>query len=84
MSNDSAKTKFDEAVSEYIKSAAGDQEIITGWVLAATVKNPELPNSDGYIVENSSGMPYHSQIGLITATLDEKRNTILSQVIKEG
>jgi hypothetical protein len=85
MGNESAaKAKFDQAVSDYIKSEAGEQEVITGWVLAATVKNPQLPNSDGYIVENSSGMPYHSQIGLITATLDEKRNTVLSQVMKEA
>ncbi len=43
-----------------------------------------MGNSDGYIVDNSDGLPYHSQIGLLTASLDEKRNVILSQVINEG
>jgi hypothetical protein len=84
MVSNSAKAKFDQAVQEYIKTEATDKDIVTGWVIGVVVKHPDMPNGDGYIVENSDGMPYHSQIGLITSILDEKRNTILSQVIKES
>jgi hypothetical protein len=84
MTDSSDKLKFEEAIQQYIKTLATDQDIVTGWVIGAVVKHPEMPNGDGYIVENSDGMPYHSQIGLITAMLDEKRNTILSQVINES
>jgi hypothetical protein len=84
MDTNKEKAKFDQAVQDYIKSAATDKDIVTGWVLGVVVKHPEMPNGDGYIVENSEGMPYHSQIGLITSILDEKKNTILSQIIREG
>jgi len=52
-------------------------------MLSVSVRHPAMENSDGYIVENSDGLPYHSQLGLLTAALDEKRNTILSQTLKE-
>ena len=84
MTTNKEKAQFDRAVQDYIKTAATEQDIVTGWVIGVVVKHPDMPNGDGYIVENSDGMPYHSQIGLITSILDEKRNTILSQVIKES
>ena len=84
MGNTEAKPALDDAVEKFIKAEAGDGNIVTGWVIGISLKNVNVPNSDGYVVENSDGMPYHSQIGLITAVLDEKRNTILSQVIREG
>lgn len=84
MVSQEAKAKLDQAISDYVKSEVTESDIVTGWVVGITVKHPELANSDGYVIENSAGMPYHSQIGLITAILDEKRNTVLSQVIKEG
>jgi len=84
MGNTEAKPALDDAVEKFIKAEAGDGNIVTGWVIGISLKNINVPNSDGYVVENSDGMPYHSQIGLITSILDEKKNTILSQIIKEG
>jgi len=84
MTTNKEKAQFDQAVQDYIKTSATEQDIVTGWVIGVVVKHPDMPNGDGYIVENSDGMPYHSQIGLITSILDEKKNTILSQIIKEG
>lgn len=80
MSN--AKARLEDAIADYVKEEITEGDIVTGWVVGITVRHPQLPNSDGYVVENSQGMPYHSQIGLITAILDEKRNTVLSQIIK--
>jgi len=78
------KHELDEIIEKYIRANAQGNEIITGWVLCMSVKHPAMGSSDGYIVDNSDGLPYHSQIGLLTASLDEKRNVILSQVINEG
>ena len=75
--------KFDEAVSDFINEET-EGLMVTGWILSAVVKHPSNPRMDGYIVEHSEGMPYHSQLGLLSASLDEKKNHVLSQVIKEG
>lgn len=77
-------SELEKHIEEYVRSNADGVEIITGWVLSLSVRHPEMNTSDGYIVENSEGLPYHSQIGLLTAALDEKKNIILSQVIREG
>lgn len=77
------KAELEQEIEKYIRANADGAEIITGWVLSVSVKHPSMETSDGYIVENSEGLPYHSQIGLLTAAIDEKRNTVLSQVIKE-
>ena len=77
------KKTMDSAVEEYIRGNLDGSEIVTGWMLSVSVRHPAMENSDGYIVENSEGLPYHSQLGLLTAALDEKRNTILSQTLKE-
>jgi hypothetical protein len=76
--------EFDNAVQEFVREVSDEKEIVTGWVLCATVKHPAIPNSDGYVVRHSEGLAYHSQIGLLQASLDEKRNVILAQVIQEG
>lgn len=75
--------KFDEAVSDFINEET-EGLMVTGWILSAVVKHSSNPRMDGYIVEHSEGMPYHSQVGLLSASLDEKKNHVLSQVIKEG
>ena len=50
---------------------------LAGRVFAKSVKHPSLPNSDGYTVDHSSGLPYHSQLGLLEAGLVEKKNLVL-------
>ena len=34
-------------------------------------------HTDGYTVDHSSGLPYHSQLGLLEAGLVEKKNLVL-------
>jgi hypothetical protein len=77
------KQELEEQIQKYVRANADGKEIITGWVLSLSVKHPAANNSDGYIVENSEGLPYHSQLGLLMAAMDEKKNIILSQVIRE-
>jgi hypothetical protein len=78
------KQEMDDFIQKYVRANADGAEIITGWVLSISVRHPAAENSDGYIVENSEGLPYHSQVGLLTAALDEKKNIVLSQIIREG
>jgi hypothetical protein len=78
------KQELEAEIEKYVRSNAEGEEIITGWVLSISVKHPAANNSDGYIVENSEGLPYHSQLGLLMAALDEKKNIVLSQVVREG
>ena len=75
------KEKFDEYVQDYIRANADGGEIVTGWVLCASIQHPGVAHSDGYIVDTSAGMPYHTQIGLLTAGIDEKKNSILLQTM---
>lgn len=72
-----AKQVLDNAVAAWIKERGDGKEFLTGWVLVTSVKHPGLPNSDGYTVDHSSGLPYHSQLGLLEAGLVEKKNLVL-------
>lgn len=78
------KQALESQIEKYVRSNAQGGEIITGWVLSVSIKHPAANNSDGYIVENSEGLPYHSQLGLLMAALDEKKNIVLSQIVREG
>jgi hypothetical protein len=78
------KDELESQIEKYVRSNADGKEIITGWVLSVSIKHPSANNSDGYIVENSDGLPYHSQLGLLVAALDEKKSAVLSQIIREG
>lgn len=77
MSDISAKTTLDSAISDFLAHTGDDGAILTGWVLSMSVQHPGLPGSDGYAVEHSAGLPYHSQLGLLMTGLDEKRNLVL-------
>jgi hypothetical protein len=41
-----------------------------------------MANSDGYFTQNSEALAFHSQIGLLSAALDEKKNMILINMWK--
>ena len=78
------KDKFDDHIQEYIRANTGGDEIVTGWALCVSVQHGGVATSDGYIVDNSSGMPYHTQIGLLTAALEEKKNSVFMQTMRHG
>lgn len=42
------------------------------------------PGGDGYISLNSEGLPYHSQLGLLHAALEEQNTTILLGALKDS
>jgi hypothetical protein len=77
------REQLDKTISDLVfKEAKG--AMVTGWVLSISVKHPDVVDGDGYVVEHSEGLPYHSQLGLLMAARNEKENVVLSQVIREG
>lgn len=82
MSDISAKHTLDSAIAQHLKDTGDDGAILTGWVLSASVQHPGLPGSDGYFMEHSAGLPYHSQLGLLMTGLEEKKNLVLINTYK--
>jgi len=83
MSQKDAEGVLDDAIGELVQE--GDPgAIVTGWELSISVKHPTMPRGDGYISLNSEGLPYHSQIGLLHAALEEKNNQILVNTFLEA
>ena len=83
MAKTTAEKVLDDAIGEFV----GSQDpgaLVTGWVLSISVKHPTMPSGDGYISLNSEGLPYHSQIGLLHAALEEKNTTILLGALKDS
>ena len=83
MTQNATQSPLDDAVRHYVKEHGDGSDVATGWVLTTSVKHPLFPDSDGYITEHSPGLPYHAQLGLLVAAADEKRNTILANILKE-
>ena len=82
-----AKTTAEKILDDAIGELVGSQDpgaIVTGWVLSISVKHPTMPSGDGYISLNSEGLPYHSQIGLLHAALEDKNNQILVNTLLEA
>ena len=77
MEPQAAKQRLDDAIADYVRATGDDGAILTGWVLSGSVQHPSVPGSDGYFTDNSQGLPYHSQLGLLMTSIQEKKNTVL-------
>jgi hypothetical protein len=77
-----SRDKLDHPISEYFDGAGDQGSIVTGWAITASVQHRSMVNSDGYFTRQSQGLPFHSQIGLLSAALDEKKNMILINMWK--
>lgn len=83
MAIEAARDRLDDAIRAYVRDQGDGNDVVTGWVLSTSVKHPGFPTSDGYIAQHSPGLPYHAQLGLLYAAADEKRNTLLVNILKE-
>jgi hypothetical protein len=83
MTDKEALQKLDEAINEFVTGYADKGAILTGWVLTGSTKHPQMLSSDGYLTQHSQALPYHSQIGLLTAALEEKKNLVLINTWKQ-
>jgi hypothetical protein len=82
MEQRTAHSSLEDAVNELVKLEGDEGAILTGWVLTTTMKHPRMGSGDGYVTITSEGLPYHSQVGLLQAALDERRNSILITTLK--
>lgn len=83
MEHTTTDNALEDAIRALLSERGDNGSILTGWVLTATLKHPVLPTGDGYVTLNSDGLPYHSQLGLLVAALNEKRNQILINTLAE-
>ena len=83
MTQESPQRALDDAIRHYVKQQGDGADVLTGWVLTAAVQHPDLPHCDGYITQHSAGLPYHGQLGLLHAAADEKKNTLVAQILRE-
>lgn len=73
---------IDDALTDHVKAQRGGSSIVTGWVLVASVSDSENPEHDGYILQSSAALSHHTQVGLLSVALDDKRNIGLLSTIK--
>lgn len=75
--------QLDAAIDNHIRSTEIDGIFTTGWVIICSVSSVghDETNSDGYLTFTSDGLPHHSQIGLLSVALDDRRNmSMLSKI----
>lgn len=76
MSNEFKKTlnAIDNAINTHVKTNRTKGSIVTGWIVIASVSDVENADRDGYIMQSSESLPHHTQVGLLSMALDDKRN----------
>ena len=76
MSNEFKKTLngIDNAINTHVKTNRTKGSIVTGWIVIASVSDAENADRDGYIMQSSQSLPHHTQVGLLSMALDDKRN----------
>ncbi len=76
MSNEFKKTLngIDNAINTHVKTNRTKGSIVTGWIVIASVSDVENADRDGYIMQSSQSLPHHTQVGLLSMALDDKRN----------
>lgn len=76
MSNEFKKTlnAIDNAINTHVKTNRTNGSIVTGWIVIASVSDVENADRDGYIMQSSQSLPHHTQVGLLSMALDDKRN----------
>lgn len=65
---------IDQAINTHVKNNRTKGSIVTGWIVIASVSDVESADRDGYIMQSSQSLPHHTQLGLLSMALDDKRN----------
>ena len=65
---------IDESISAHVKANKNPGSIVTGWVMVASVSHPESLSRDGYVMQSSSSLPHHTQLGLLNMAIQDKSN----------
>lgn len=73
---------IDQSISDHIKSNRTRTSIVTGWIVIASVSDIENEDRDGYILQASDRLPHHTQLGLLSMALEDKKNISMLATIK--
>lgn len=73
---------IDSAINTHVKTNRTKGSIVTGWIVIASVSDVENADKDGYIMQSSQSLPHHTQVGLLSMALDDKRNLGLVSTIR--
>ena len=73
---------IDIAIGNHIKTNRSKSSVVTGWIVIASVSDAESADRDGYILQASPSLPHHTQIGLLSMALDDKRNIGILATLK--
>lgn len=73
---------MDDAINSHIKTNRSKSSIVTGWIVIASVSDAEHGDRDGYVMQASQSLPHHTQVGLLSMALDDKRNIGILATIK--
>lgn len=72
-----AEQQLEEALTACARAWDGPGEMVTGWVVTATLTSGELLNEDStaYLrLTPTSGQPFHTSMGLLLYHLDHLRH----------
>jgi len=73
---------IDNAIGNHIKTNRSKSSMLTGWIVIASVSDAENADRDGYIMQSSQSLPHHTQIGLLSMALQDKKNLSLLSTIQ--
>jgi hypothetical protein len=73
---------IDDAINKHIKTNRTKTSIVTGWMVIASISDAENPDRDGYILQSSASLPHHTQVGLLSMALEDKKNLSMLATIK--
>jgi hypothetical protein len=66
-------SKLNDSIVEYVRES-NNGAFVTGWVLSASLSHPMDDGADSYVTISSDGLPYHTQIGLLSVAISDANN----------
>ena len=77
--------KLGDAIEEFVKNAAGDGTLVTGWlVIATTLHSDGDTTENGYTYGSSQHMPPALKLGLVETVSQDIRNQMLIGDTRSG
>ena len=73
---------LDSSINNHVKSNRSRSSVVTGWIVIASVSDVESFDRDGYIMQASQSLPHHTQLGLLSMAIEDKKNLSILSTIK--
>lgn len=70
--------ELSDAIEAFVKQAAGDGTLVTGWMVVASTLHSDGPTTEnGYTYGSSQNMPPFVKLGLMETVSQDLRNQML-------